>query len=447
MDEMKKEKIALLRFKVIASLIGLTKEDWGKKEKLLQEITQKDWEIPYTVRSYIGRSTVLEWLKNYEDSGGKLESLYPKQRSDKGVPRSMDIDTEQTLINLRKELKEATLPTILKIARERKLLPVDFNTSRQSVYRMYKRYGLDKEEGPKKDRRRFEAELPNDMWQSDCMHGPKVEVDGKLRKSFLFGFIDDHSRLIPHAQFYLRENLESFLDCLMKALDKRGLPRKLFVDNAPSFRSHHLAHVTASLGIALIHSKPFDPAARGKIERFWKTLRMSFLPCLPDRLTLEGINENLWEWIDKGYHLKVHSSIKQPPLERYLKHIKLIRPAPKDLLDYFRKKAVRTVYKDRTVSILSKVYEAPLGLIDKRVTLLYHESDPGRIEVKYNDKSYGFLVELDPHINSRIRRSRSRTAEIDPSAPESSEEDGSQNTKRYKSGKLFEREEEKNDEL
>ncbi len=230
MDEMKKEKIAMLRFQVIASLIGLTKDDWGKKEKLLQEITQKDWEIPYTVRSYIGRSTVLEWLKSYEDSGGKLESLYPKQRSDRGLARSMDIDTEQTLINLRKELKEATLPTILKIAGERKLLPVDFNTSRQSVYRMYKRYGLDKEEGPKKDRRRFEAELPNDMWQSDCMHGPSVEVDGKLRKSFLFGFIDDHSRIIPHAQFYLRENLESFLDCLMKALEKRGLPRKLYCD-------------------------------------------------------------------------------------------------------------------------------------------------------------------------------------------------------------------------
>jgi len=447
MDEMKKEKIGMLRFQVIASLIGLTKEDWGKKEKLLQEITQKDWEIPYSARSYIGRSTALEWLKSYEDSGGKLESLYPKQRSDKGVHRSMDIDTEQTLINLRQELKEATLPTILKIARDRKLLPVDFKTSSQSIYRMFKRYGLDKEEGPKKDRRRFEAELPNDMWQSDCMHGPKVEVDGKLRKSFLFAFIDDHSRLIPHAQFYLRENLESFLDCLMKALEKRGLPRKLYVDDAPSFRSHHLAHITASLGIALIHSKPFDPAVRGKIERWWKTVRMSFLPCLPDRLTLKGLNERLWEWIDKGYHLKVHSSIKQPPLDRYLRHIKLIRPAPKNMIDYFRKKAVRTVYKDRTVSILSKVYEAPLGLIDKRITLLYHESDPGRIEVQYNDKSYGFLVELDPHINSRIRRSRSRTAEIDPSAPGSTEEDGSQSTTRYQSGKLFEREEEKNDEL
>ncbi len=230
MDKTKKEKIGLLRFQVIAPLIGLTKDDWGKKEKLLQEIVQKQWEIPYSVRSYIGRSTVLEWLKSYEDSGGKLESLYPKERSDRGLARSMDIDTEQTLVNLRKELKEATLPTILKIAGERKLLPVDFKTSRQSVYRMFKRYGLDKEDEPNKDRRRFEAELPNDMWQSDCMHGPKVEVDGKLRKSFLFGFIDDHSRIIPHAQFYLRENLESFLDCLMKALEKRGLPRKLYVD-------------------------------------------------------------------------------------------------------------------------------------------------------------------------------------------------------------------------
>ena len=229
MDEMKKEKIALLRFQVIAPLIGLTKDDWGKKEKLLQEITQKEWEIPYSVRSYIGRSTLLEWLKSYEESGGKLESLYPKQRSDRGLSRSMDSDTEQTLINLRKELKGATLPTILRIARERKLLPVDFKASSKSIYRMFQRYGFDEEE-TKKDRRRFEAELPNEMWQSDCMHGPKVEVDGKLRKSFLFAFIDDYSRLIPHAQFYLRENLESFLDCLVKALEKRGLPRRLYVD-------------------------------------------------------------------------------------------------------------------------------------------------------------------------------------------------------------------------
>jgi len=261
MEERKKEKIALLGFRVIAELVGLRKQEWGKKEKILQEITQKEWEIPYSGRSYIGRSTVLGWLKSYKDGGERLESLYPRQRKDRGKARSIDPDTERSLVNLKKELKGASLPTILKVARERRILLPDFNASRQSVYRMFKRYGLEEEE-PKKDRRRFEVELPNDLWQSDCMHGPKVEVNGKMRKTFLFVFIDDYSRLIPHAEFYLRENLDSFLDCFEKALEKRGLPRKLYCDNGPYFRSHHLAHITASLGIAHIHCTPCGPGEK-----------------------------------------------------------------------------------------------------------------------------------------------------------------------------------------
>jgi hypothetical protein len=61
---------------------------------------------------------------------------------------------------------------------------------------------------PAVDRRKFEAELPNDIWQSDVMHGPYVMVEGRRRKTYLIAFIDDHSRLIPHAAFYLSENLD-----------------------------------------------------------------------------------------------------------------------------------------------------------------------------------------------------------------------------------------------
>jgi putative transposase len=116
------------------------------------------------------------------------------------------------------------------------------------------------------DRRKFEAELPNDLWQSDVMHGPKVHVDGKRRKTYLIAVIDDHSRLICHGQFYLSEKLACYLQALEQALLKRGLPRKLYVDNGPAFRSRHLEQVTASLGIALIHSKPYKPQGRGKID-------------------------------------------------------------------------------------------------------------------------------------------------------------------------------------
>ena len=116
---------------------------------------------------------------------------------------------------------------------------------------LYRRSGLDKEHRVPIDRRRFEAELVNDLWQSDCMHGPRVVEEGKLRKSFLFAAIDNHSRLITSARFCLAENLESCRDGLMRAFEKRGLPRKLYPDNGSAFRSHHLKYACARLGVAL----------------------------------------------------------------------------------------------------------------------------------------------------------------------------------------------------
>jgi hypothetical protein len=128
MDKEKKEKIALFRFGVISRLLWI-KEDERQQEVLLREIISTAWEIPFSNRTALGRSTVLEWLKKYRDSGGRIESLEPQQRSDKGKARSLDEETEQTLVCLKTELKGASLPVILRVARERKLLPPEFRTS------------------------------------------------------------------------------------------------------------------------------------------------------------------------------------------------------------------------------------------------------------------------------------------------------------------------------
>lgn len=435
MDQEKKEKIATFRFGVIFRMVGLKETERGKKESFIRDITANKWDIPYTGRSYISRSTVLEWLKRYEESGRKIESLYPKGREDSGLSRSIDPETELVLVNLKRELPKASLPVLLKVARGKGIIDKDFKASVQSIYRIFKRHGLDKELKEPEDRRRFEAELPNDLWQSDCMHGPKVIVEGRLRKTFLFGFIDDHSRLIPHAEFYLGENLENYLDCLIKALEKRGLPRKLYLDNAPGFRSHQLKYCTASLGIGLVFTDPYDAAAKGKIERIWKTVRMQLLSIVSEEISLQMLNEMLHDWIDKEYHLRVHGSTKQRPLDRYLEHITLIRPAPKDLLSYFRKQMLRKVGKDRTVSLLGKIYEAPEGLIGNTVTLLYHARDPQRIEVLFEGKSHGFLIPLDVHLNSRIRRKPKKKEWIKPEDfPEGREAD---NKDLYRDGSLF----------
>jgi transposase InsO family protein len=131
--------------------------------------------------------------------------------------------------------------------------------------------------------------MPNDIWQSDVMHGPFVFVNSRRRKAYLIAFIDDHSRLVPYGGFYLSENLAAFLDAFEKALLKRGLPRKLYVDNGSAFRSKQLEHICASLGIALIHSKPYQP--QGKLRESSEQSAPSFCqrskrtPVLPTSTT------------------------------------------------------------------------------------------------------------------------------------------------------------------
>src|SRR3990172_573391 len=440
MKKNKKQKLALFRFGVISGILNVKDTEKGEREKRIGEVTSKEWDIPYSGRSYIGRSTVRDWLKRYEESGCSLESLWPQDRCDQGKVRCMDEETEATLLRLRREFRAASLPVLLRRARQQKLLPPEFSASSQSIYRLFKRHGLDEPLVAREDMRRFEAELPNDLWQSDCLHGPLVVVDGKQRKSFGFALIDDHSRLIPHAEFYLRENIESFNDALRKALRKRGLPRKLYVDNGPYFRSHHLDYSAASLGIALIHCTAYRPEGKGKIERFNKSIRMQFLSTVPEGITLEELNKRFQTWIDSEYHLRVHGTTGEKPIERYIRHLHLIRTAPNNLDDYFRLLTLRTVDKDRTVSLLGKIYEAPVELISRKVTLMYHPQDLQRIEVFHNDKSYGFLQPLNPHINCTIKR-RHQITEIVP--PQDCPEE---TPPAYQGGKLFDKEDQ-DDEL
>ncbi len=228
---------------------------------------------------------------------------------------------------------------------------------------------------------------------------------------YLLAFVDDHSRIVPHAEFYLSEGLNSYLDALKHALLKRGLPRKLYLDNGPAFRSKHLEDITASLGIALIHSSPYKPQGRGKIERFFRTVRSQFLSGFKGK-TLHDLNEALDLWLNDIYHQRKHSSTSQSPFERFAAQMHCLRAAPKDLRDHFRKRTRRKVAKDRTITLNGKLYEVPIPLIGKQVLVLYHEKDPRRVEVFCEQKSYGFLIPVDLHINCRVKRNRDSGTDV-----------------------------------
>jgi transposase InsO family protein len=412
MNEDQKREVATFRFGVICDFVNGAMLEHGEQERLLRKKCARKWRIPFSEKTRLSRSVILRWITLYKESGHKLQSLYPHDRSDRGKPRRMDEDTCVCLIRLRQEFPRASIRYLIKKMHQRGLVTPATELHESTVYRFLHQQGLMKYTvHPIEDRRKFEAESPNDMWQSDVMHGPMVEVEHRMKKSYLVAFIDDHSRLVPHGEFYLSEALPSYLDAFEKALLKRGLPRRLYVDNGPAFRSKHLEQITASLGIALIHSRPYKPQGRGKVERFFRTVRGEFLTDFKGT-SLDELNQAFECWLNDSYHQRKHGATGQSPFARFTAKMECLRVAPHDLQDHFRKAARRRVAKDRTITLNGKLYEAPVALIGKRVTVLYHEHEPERVEIQWNQESYGFVLAVNMHINCRVKRDKNNNADI-----------------------------------
>jgi len=410
MTEDEKMEVAVFRYSVISDFVNGMDMSRDEKSRLKGDKCERKWSIPFSQKSRISKEAINHWIRKYEDGG--VKALRPKDRSDRGRSRAMDEDTCQALICLRKEMPAATVTHLIKQMNQRRLVTPGTELKSTTVYRFL--HGQDLMRLTRSnpvDRRKFEAELPNDLWQSDVMHGPKVDVDGRQSKTYLIAVIDDHSRLIIYARFYLSENLTSYLDAFENALSTRGLPRKLYVDNGAAFRSKHLQYVTASLAITLIHAKPYQPQGKGKIERWFRTVRSRFLPYAAAS-TLSELNGALDQYVNQDYHQSKHSATGRTPLDRFTANMHCLRSAPEDLKDHFRKVALRKVNGDRTVTLDGRIYEAPVALIGKRIELLYHQADVEDIEVRYRAKSYGMLRPVDLSVNYRVKRDKNNNPQI-----------------------------------
>ena len=427
MDDDKRQQTATFRFGVIHDLVGHVELDPGEQTRLIREKCARKWVIPFSEKTRISRSTLLRWVKLYRESGGKLESLCAQDRSDQGKGRAMDQETSLALIRLRKEFPKATVPRLITEMNKRGMVSPGVTLNPTTVYRFLHRHDLmELARYVPEDRRKFEAELPNELWQCDVMHGPRVEHEGKRRKTYLIAFMDDHSRLVPHGEFFFSESVKFFLIALQSALLTRGLPRKIYTDNGAAFRSHHVEHTTASLGIALIHARPYKPQGKGKIERFFRTVRADFLTGFKGE-TLSDINQAFDLWLNEIYHQRKHSSTGQTPFARFTSKMECLRPAPDNLKDHFRKAARRKTAKDRTISLNGRIFEAPVALIGKQVTVLYHPEEPERAEVLYKGKSYGFLVPVNLAVNCRAKRDKNNNVQVESSASQ----------RDYKGGRLW----------
>jgi hypothetical protein len=222
---------------------------------------------------------------------------------------------------------------------------------------------------------------------------------------FLQATLDDASRLIPHAQFYPDQGLDSFLDCLRQAIAARGIPVRLYMDNAKIYRSPQLARIAASIGILIVHTPPYQPEGRGKIERYFRSVREQFLADLDRKalLTLEQLNERLGQWIDV-YHRTEHSALQTTPLLRWQRDIEQVRQLPPatDLRRLFFHRVDRLVRRDSTFLLHNRFFEAPPQLAGKRIEVRFDPLERNQLEIYYEGQSQGAARLVDAVVNAQL---------------------------------------------
>jgi putative transposase len=410
LDDKTRERIALFRYGLIAELVHRKDGERGLYP-LLRSKAEREYEIPGSCRTRVAAETIRDWLSAYRRGG--FDALRPQVRRDLGHARAISREVADLLCQIKDDHPALSVSAVIEKARSAGI-GEDLYLAPATVHRLLARQGLmDKKrsDGTSKDRRRFAFDKAGELWMSDVMHGPSVTTDGgRKRKTYLIGILDDATRVVPYAAFALSEAVSAFLPVLQQAILRRGIPKRLYVDNGAAYRSHHLSLVCAKLGIVLIHARPYTPQGKGKMERWFRTVRMQLLPGLgaADLLSLEALNRRLWAWVEGEYHMSPHKGLDDmTPLDRWMasaRDLRMIGPES-DIDDMFLFEQRRRVQKDRTISLFGVVYEVDASLVGESVTLRFDPSRRGHpVDVYFKGRKIEQAKRVDLYANCFVKR-------------------------------------------
>ncbi|MBN2254890.1 MAG: DDE-type integrase/transposase/recombinase [Deltaproteobacteria bacterium] len=404
MDEALRQKIALFRFSVIGQLVNGELAHGELKRKII-ELSRRTYSIPGTHRRRIGRGTIEEWLLLYRKHGYK--GLEPKKRKDHGCCRSLSKMILEKIAQAKREQPRRSIFLICRDLYEKGVLETPALPI-STLYRYLGHLNL-KRTILKKEQKRYVCRFANEVWQSDVMHGPWIPIlpGEKARKVYLFAILDDASRLVVGANFYPSEKLVHLKHVFREALKVYGVPRKFYVDNGRIYQAHELDVACAKINTVLIYATPYYPQGKGKIERFFKTVRDQFLTSVVKITSLEQLNQSFRHWLAQEYNRRPHSGIEnQAPIDRYLSLADRIRRLPGNvsLEELFYHHEKRQVGKDGTFRINNVLYEAPEHLIGKKIDVFFDSDAMERVMVRYQGKSEGYCRPVDYLANSQIKR-------------------------------------------
>ena len=393
---------SLLRFSIIAPIINNT-HGCNSINEYISFVSGKTY--TFKGKEYkFSKSCIKNWYLSYKKDG--IKALQVKNRSDKNSSRKLNYESMNRIVSLREEF-----PNITGTAIRKKLVEEGYinsnDVSLSTVLRYIKKNNLKAGQFCNIDRRMFEMEHVNDCWQADTSVGPYIKINGIKYKTYIIMFIDDKSRLIMGYDIFFNDTAINMQKVLKGAIKTYGKPKKLFVDNGGPYDNKQLSLICASLGIELIHAKPYTPEAKAKQERLFRTIKDGWMRCTDWNTfeSLKDIKNSLDNFLYNNYINKVHSSIKMSPNDRWHEEYKLVNFLEEDFIDKcFLHRTFNKVRKDRTIKFKNEYYEVPFKYVGQTIELRYDPYNLNKLFLYENDKQSCIILKVDKVANSKIKR-------------------------------------------
>ena len=410
------QQVALFRYQLICPALD---PDLSTKARgrIVRAIAAESHTGPFGGQHRYSRDSLDRWIRRYRAGG--FDALMPsiRQPDSRTDPAVLEL-----AVALKRENPQRTAAQVARVLRA----STGFSPSESTLLRLFHRREL---MGPAAGGGvvfgRFEAEEPNQRWVGDALHGPRIGG----RKTYLFAFLDDHSRLVTGHRFGFAEDTVRLAAALEPALAARGVPGSCYVDNGSAYVDAWLLRACGKLGIRLLHSTPHRPQGRGKIERLFRTVRDQFLVEVPDTTAAElaetdlspaaallELNRLFTAWVESVYHHQVHSETGQTPLTRWHDGWQRAGHGPsmasaEALTEAFLWSQLRTVTKTATVSLHGNTYQVEPALAGRKVELVFSPFNLEQIEVRHGGRSYGPAV---PHVITRHAHPKARPETPEP---------------------------------
>ena len=398
------QSAALWRYGLISELLHGSSLGLTLSERLKQA-ADRTWIHPHQGAVRITSDTLRHWIYRYRKDG--LKALEDRPRMDKGKSR-VSKAIAQRLAALRKEHPHITTETLLTELLKEKLWN-GVHPSRSSLYRLAINMGLKRKPlgaAAVQEAHAFAYESFGQLWVADFLHGPKVRVGRQLKKTYLLSILDDATRYVVFAGFFLSENTAVLIDGLSMAIRRFGVPEKFYTDNGAAFRSRHLALVAARLGMHLPHTPAYRPQGRGKVERFFRTVRDQCLSVFKSE-AFESLQLAFSDWLDT-YHHRIHDSLGCSPLSKRLgtHRVTKVLPDVAQIDLFFGMEERRKIQRNGTLLLLGKVFDVKNALPGTLVDVTYLPWDLSLIHVgpdKIPAKPIDFYKNAKRHEPSPIR--------------------------------------------